>query len=100
MVRAVSVELANRNPLVFLPYPRERTPTWYLLDKRRIKYSVMGVLPVPPMAKLPTPIVGILTNEDGNMIGNFKFDENLNVGRYSGTLIGKGEKRYLNIQQY
>lgn len=37
------------------------------------------------------------TNEDGNMIGNFKFDENLNVGRYSGTLIGKGEKRYLNI---
>ena len=31
------------------------------------------------------------------MIGNFKFDENLNVGRYSGTLIGKGEKRYLNI---
>ena len=37
------------------------------------------------------------TNEDGNMIGNFKFDENLNVGRYSGTLSGKGEKRYLNI---
>lgn len=37
------------------------------------------------------------TNEDGNMIGNFKFDETLNVGRYSGTLIGKGEKRYLNI---
>lgn len=37
------------------------------------------------------------TNEDGNMIGNLKFNESLNVGRYSGTLCGKGEKRYLNI---
>ena len=43
------------------PYPRDRTATLYSDERRRTRYSVIGVLPVPPSAKLPMAMVGILT---------------------------------------
>lgn len=46
---------------------------------------------------LEDEIFSLKTNEDGKMIGIFEFDEPLNIGKYSGKIIGKGEKSYLDI---
>jgi hypothetical protein len=66
MVSAVSLGPATRKPEVLLPYPLDKTATLYLSDNKVIRYSVIGVLPVPPTAKLPIHTVGTFTEDEGN----------------------------------
>ena len=47
------------NPRVLRLYPRERTATLNIGESFSIRYSVTGVLPVPPTVRLPTQTIGI-----------------------------------------
>ena len=48
-----------KNPLDLRPYPRLNTPNSFFWEKWRNKKSIIGVFPVPPVARFPTTIVGM-----------------------------------------
>ena len=69
MVNALSVRVAILKPLDFRLYPLERVATLNSSCSKRTKYSICGVLPVPPTLKLPTQMVLILgLNEYNNRL--------------------------------
>ena len=55
---------AIAKPFVFLLKPRLSVAVIYLPSSSSTRYSVMGVLPVPPTARFPIQIIGKLNAED------------------------------------
>jgi hypothetical protein len=91
---AVVLSSAMAKPLVLRLYPLLSVAVLKSFDKTVTRYSVIGVFPVPPTARLPTHIIGKLKDADFKMfLSNNQFLVQMIIP-YKKEM---GKRRYLKL---
>lgn len=94
MWMAVVVSSAIAKPFVFRLYPLLKVAVLNCFPRKDTRFSVIGVLPVPPTARFPTQMIGKLNSADFRIfLSNSQFLVQI-IMPYKKEM---GKRRYLKL---